>query len=373
MLFDAASKCLQRETDAKADTLLEWTYRLQQDESDPALKILVFTEFVPTQEMLTTFLSERGLTVVCLKGSMDMEERRQVLGRLSDEARIFVSTDAGGEGLNLQFCHVVVNYDIPWHPMWLEQRIGRVDRIGQKYEVRVLNLVLENSVEYWVREVLEQKLEVILDEFGIDKTGDVLDSAEAEAWFADLFVEATVNTEKCDSAAQDMVSKVKDQARVARETVSIFSEPQQLDPEEAQRLQAHPLPAWMGKMTTEYIRSRGGQVEKQGASWQLVWLDGLTQERVVFSRNNATETVAVHLTNEDARGRSLASHLSRFVPRQQLLQIWLRGLAKVLCGFWSLWCIEARGAKWSEHRIMPLFLHGDGLVLLPTARKYGSD
>src|SRR5258706_10054050 len=84
------------------------------------------------------------------------------------------STDAGGEGLNLQFCHVVVNFDIPWNPMRLEQRIGRVDRIGQGHMVRALNFVLQDTVEFRVREVLEEKLAVILREFGVDKTGDVL-------------------------------------------------------------------------------------------------------------------------------------------------------------------------------------------------------
>ena len=61
----------------------------------------------------------------------DIEERKRVQDAFSKEIRILISTDAGGEGLNLQFCHVVINYDIPWNPMRLEQRIGRVDRIGQ--------------------------------------------------------------------------------------------------------------------------------------------------------------------------------------------------------------------------------------------------
>jgi superfamily II DNA/RNA helicase len=74
----------------------------------------VFTEFVPTQEMLRRFLTERGFSVVCLNGSMDMEERKRVQEAFAKEARILISTDAGGEGLNLQFCHVVINYDIPW-------------------------------------------------------------------------------------------------------------------------------------------------------------------------------------------------------------------------------------------------------------------
>ena len=104
------------------------------------------------------------------------------------ETRILISTDAGGEGLNMQFCHVVINYDIPWNPMRLEQRIGRVDRIGQTYPVRAVNFVFDGSVEHRVREVLEQKLAVIFEEFGIDKTGDVLDSAQACQLFEEVYV-----------------------------------------------------------------------------------------------------------------------------------------------------------------------------------------
>ena len=136
LLLDAATRCEETSTDAKAEALLDWIYRLQAEENDSNLKVLIFTEFVPTQEMLKTFLSDRGFSVVCLNGSMDMEERKRVQDAFSMDARILVSTDAGGEGLNLQFCHVVINYDIPWNPMRFEQRIGRVDRIGQKHYER---------------------------------------------------------------------------------------------------------------------------------------------------------------------------------------------------------------------------------------------
>lgn len=132
--------------DAKAEALLDWIYRLQQEETDPDLKVLIFTEFVPTQEMLREFLSDRGIPVVCLNGSMNLEERKQVQDAFAKDARILISTDAGGEGLNLQFCHVVINYDIPWNPMRLEQRIGRVDRIGQTHSVRALNFVFEDRI-----------------------------------------------------------------------------------------------------------------------------------------------------------------------------------------------------------------------------------
>src|SRR5436305_15002039 len=118
-----------------------------------------------------------GVEVAVLNGSMAVEERLRAQEDFAGSAQVLVSTEAGGEGLNLQFCHVVVNYDLPWNPMRIEQRIGRVDRIGQTRPVRALNFALVDTVEHRVREVLEQKLAVILDEFGVDKTGDVLDSA----------------------------------------------------------------------------------------------------------------------------------------------------------------------------------------------------
>ena len=188
--------------DAKAEALLDWLYQLQAEEGDPDLKVLVFTEFVPTQQMLQQFLTERGFPVVCLNGSMDMEERKKVQEAFAEDARILISTDAGGEGLNLQFCHVVINYDIPWNPMRLEQRIGRVDRIGQTHVVRAVNFVFEDSVEHRVREVLEQKLAVIFEEFGIDKTGDVLDSAQAGQMFDDLYVEAILNPDEVEASVE---------------------------------------------------------------------------------------------------------------------------------------------------------------------------
>ena len=110
--------------DAKAEALIERIYQLQADENEPDLKVLIFTEFVSTQEMLKEFLEARGISVVTLNGSMDMEERKRAQDAFCNSTRVLVSTDAGGEGLNLQFCHIIVNYDIPWNPMRLEQRLA---------------------------------------------------------------------------------------------------------------------------------------------------------------------------------------------------------------------------------------------------------
>jgi SNF2 family DNA or RNA helicase len=196
-------------TDAKAEALLEQIYNIQQEENDPELKVLVFTEFVPTQAMLAEFLESRGFSVTTLNGSMDLEARGRAQRAFSGDVRILVSTDAGGEGLNLQFCHIIVNFDMPWNPMRVEQRIGRVDRIGQPHIVRAINFVLEDTVEHRVREVLEAKLAVIAEEFGVDKVADVMDSVESEPLFDELFVQGLQNPASIETECDAVLTQLR--------------------------------------------------------------------------------------------------------------------------------------------------------------------
>ncbi len=369
LLLEAAARCEQKGPDAKAESLLEWIYRLQSEESDPDLKVLVFTEFVPTQEMLRHFLTERGFSVVCLNGSMDMDERKKVQESFANKARVLISTDAGGEGLNLQFCHVVINYDIPWNPMRLEQRIGRVDRIGQSHIVRAVNFVFKDSVEYRVREVLEQKLKVIFEEFGIDKTGDVLDSAEGGRLFDEMYVEAILNPDKVDDSVDTVIDKLREQVREANSAASVLGATENLKPDEAQRMLTHPLPHWVERMTVSYLKGNGGQAEKQGQSWNLTWPDNEKISNVVFSSKEAEKIPAAqHLTLENPRIRGLAMRLPRFTPGQPTPVISIPGIADEINGTWSLWRIAISTMDWNRQRIMPLFLSDDGKVFLPTAR-----
>lgn len=369
LLLDAAARCEQIGPDAKAEALLDWLYRLQSEEGDPELKALVFTEFVPTQEMLRRFLTERGFSVICLNGSMDIEERKRVQEAFAKDARILISTDAGGEGLNLQFCHVVINYDIPWNPMRLEQRIGRVDRIGQAHAVRAVNFVFEGSVEHRVREVLEQKLAVIFEEFGIDKTGDVLDSAQAGRMFDEMYVEAILNPEKVEDSVQSVVARLQEQAREARTTASVLGATEDLEPGEAQRLLTHPLPYWVERMTMSYVNAHGGQAEWKGQSWNLTWPDGETYENVVFTAKEAERLPAArHLTLEEPKVRGLAMRLPRFAPGQPVPIVSIPCLSEEVQGVWSLWRIAIATTEWNRRRIMPLFLADNGMVYTPTAR-----
>ncbi len=368
-LLDAAVRCEQAGPDAKAEALIEWIYELQAEENEPDLKVLIFTEFVPTQQMLKEFLEARGISVVTLNGSMDMEERKQAQDAFRKSHRVLVSTDAGGEGLNLQFAHVIINYDIPWNPMRLEQRIGRVDRIGQAHAVRAVNFVFEGSVEHRVREVLEQKLAVIFEEFGIDKTGDVLDSAQAGHMFDEMYVEAILNPEKVEESVESVVARLQEQARDARTTASVLGATEDLEPGEAQRLLTHPLPHWVERMTVSYLKAHGGQAERRSQSWNLTWPDGETYENVVFTGKEAERLPAArHLTLEEPKVRGLAMRLPRFAPGQPVPIVSIPGISEEVQGVWSLWRIAIATMEWNRRRIMPLFLADNGMVYMPTAR-----
>ena len=307
--------------------------------------------------------------MVCLNGSMDMDERKNVQEAFAEDARILISTDAGGEGLNLQFCHVVINYDIPWNPMRLEQRIGRVDRIGQTHVVRAVNFVFEDSVEHRVREVLEEKLAVIFEEFGIDKTGDVLDSSQAGQIFDDLYVDAILNSDEVDASVDKVITRLQKQARDTQESSSVLGATDDLKPSEAQRLMAHPLPRWVERMTVSYLRAYGGKAERNRRTWNLTCPDGEELTRVVFSGKEAEQTpTARRLTLEDSRIRGLAMRLPRFAPGQPVSVVTIPGIADEVTGLWSLWRIGIVTIDWNRHRIMPLFLADGVKVFTPTAR-----
>lgn len=374
-LLDLARAAEEAGPDAKAEALLAQLYQLQRDEVNPDVKVLDFTEFVPTQEMLRDFLVERGFPTVCLNGAQDVTERRQVQDQFAREAQVLVSTDAGGEGLNLQFSHVVVNYDIPWNPMRLEQRIGRVDRIGQTHPVQALNLVLADSVEHRVQEVLADKLSVILREFGVDKTGDVLDSAQAGAIFDEVYRAGILNPEDVDASAAAAAEQVRAQARAARETSTLLGDSGDLDPDSARRLLDHPLPRWVERMTLSYLRANGGGVQRRDGAWRLTWPDRSTTDNVVFTTDDAAAAPSARqLSLDEPHVRSLVDRLPRAVAGQPIPRLDLPGLPSTVQGHWSLWRIRLHStvpAGWiaRRQRILPLFLHDNGKVFVPTAHR----
>ena len=367
LLLDLARRCQAQGPDARAEALLDILYESQRQENNPELKYLIFTEFVPTQNMLRDFLDQHGFSVARLNGSMDMDQRRRVQREFAGKTRILISTDAGGEGLNLQFAHVVINYDLPWNPMKIEQRIGRVDRIGQKYPVKAFNLIFEDSVELRVQEVLEEKLATILKEFGVDKTEDVLDSAENGAIFEKLYAQAIINPGDIEKNIDKLIQDVREQAKLEVAGRSYYGETV-LDPTLAQQLSSHPLPFWVEQMTTAYLRCEGGKVDRDLFSYSLEWPDGSRMERVSFHSRDAQDRGLQHVSLEDERIRRLVQQLPRVVATEPIPCVQFGSLPAAVAGYWSLWRITLDHQSLRDVKIVPIFHHDDGRILLPTAR-----
>ena len=378
-LLDTALRCEQIGPDAKAEALIEWIYELQAEENESDLKVLIFTEFVPTQQMLKEFLEARGISVVTLSGSMNMEERKLAQESFCKSHRALVSTDAGGEGLNLQFAHVVINYDIPWNPMRLEQRIGRVDRIGQSKTVRAINFVFEDSVEFRVREVLEQKLSVIFEEFGIDKTGDVLDSAQAGEMFEDMFVSAILDPEGIQTSVDHTMARLRNEIQQIHERSVVYGISEKPEVQTAERLRTHPLPYWVERMTLAYLNSHGGEVCRKSSWWNLTWPDGKEHHKAVFNVREALRLTDATLLNlENSRVRGLALNLPQTVAGQPLPCVSVNGLLASISGFWGLFEIRLQAGMLQQIQSLRIpmvrkgyvcvFLSEEGKLFLPTAR-----
>lgn len=366
-LLALAEQCVASENDAKAEALFDWIYKLQQKERDPQLKMLVFTEFIPTQDMLAQFFTERGISVVCLNGSMDLSERKKVQVAFANDTRVLISTDAGGEGLNLQFCHVIVNYDMPWNPMRMEQRIGRVDRIGQPYTVRALNFVLEDTVEHRVREVLESKLQVILDEFGVDKTSDVLDSSAANHLFDELFIASITDPALMDQELVKALATLRESACDKRRQDAMFGGGMPLRADDYQKVLNHPLPYWVQTMVASYLRwqkcigKQADFIEDDDNGHKLIWPDGASWDGITFIGKAAQrQSNLTHMTLENPKLRGLCSHLPIWSEAQQIPKARIRTLPAGANGYWSLWSIRLSAGQDRKCQYVPVYIKLNG-------------
>ncbi|WP_420448482.1 helicase-related protein [Candidatus Palauibacter sp.] len=164
----------------------------------PDQRLLIFTEFRDTLDYLMDRLKTWGFKVGCIHGQMRPGSRDEPGSRLQAEQQfregaiqVLVATEAAGEGINLQCCHILFNYDIPWNPNRLEQRMGRIHRYGQRHDCLIFNFVATNTIEGRVLERLLSKLQTIRDALDDDAVfnvvGEVLPSAHVERVLRDYY------------------------------------------------------------------------------------------------------------------------------------------------------------------------------------------
>ena len=210
--IDLAKNAIVGRNDAKLRSLMSIIDEIKRKENDKDVKFLIFTEFIETQKYIVDSLERLGYTTAIINGSMSLDEKIRQKKMFRKGAQIMVSTDAGGEGINLQFCHVVINYDLPWNPMQIEQRIGRVDRIGQEKDVIVSNFILADTVEENVRDKIETKLHLVREQFGEDKFSDILSTLNEDFKFDKVYMDFIAKKTRSDSEIEDVSNDIYQKA-----------------------------------------------------------------------------------------------------------------------------------------------------------------
>ncbi|MCL4214479.1 MAG: DEAD/DEAH box helicase [Gemmatimonadales bacterium] len=194
-------------------------------------RIVVFTEHLPTVDLLVRRIEECGRPAIRFTGSLSREQRHLALKRFQREpSAVLVSTRAGTEGLNLQFCSHLVNYELPWNPMIVEQRIGRVHRIGQKNEVQISNYAATGTVEEHILRLLHTKIrlfELVVGELDLilgqdeDDSGGTMENLLGELWLkAESDAVFSVAVDNLGDSLVGRREENRDQERVLDEIVA---------------------------------------------------------------------------------------------------------------------------------------------------------
>jgi SNF2 family DNA or RNA helicase len=174
-------------------------------------KILIFTESRDTLEYLVSKIRSWGYSVNFIHGNMRLEDRVEAEKVFKHKTQVMVATEAAGEGINLQFCHLMINYDIPWNPNRLEQRMGRIHRYGQQKDVYVFNLVAEDTREGKVLAKLFDKLEEIRRALGSDRVFDVIGETYYGKNLYQLILDAVASTRSMDEIIRELDIRVDDE------------------------------------------------------------------------------------------------------------------------------------------------------------------
>lgn len=355
-LVEEAKSCLNKETDAKAEALVKTISKLRMEQGDPQMKVLVFTEFRATQDYLKKMLTAKGLICETINGSMELEERQLALRQFKEHADVMISTDAAGESLNMQFCHVIFNYDLPWNPMAIEQRIGRVDRIGQKQTVQAYNMLTTNSIDAKVYGIIVEKLNIILNQLGIDKTSDVLDSTIEQSKINRVYLQSLLDPHHAEFIGESWLFEIKKKLNDYKATEGILPtvSKEEIDNKQAAEVKYSPLPIWLEQLMDIYALSKGGTVQKSLTGISSYRFDGMKID-AVFNAENA-------LDNPQAEQITLQHDLiSRMLERiesetQQDMPVIKSATGKETPGVFSLWKVSAKNPAESKTTFVALFV-----------------
>jgi superfamily II DNA or RNA helicase len=208
-LANMSQEIIESETEIKVRELRNTLIKLNTDFSGE--KILIFTESRDTLSYLQDKMEAWGYAVTVIHGGMKLEDRIEAEKEFKNRTRVLIATEAAGEGINLQFCHLMINYDLPWNPNRLEQRMGRIHRYGQTKECFVVNLVAEDTREGMVLTALFKKIKEIQNALGSDKVFDVLSEVLYGVNLSQLLLEAAASAKGIDEILAEIDIEVDEE------------------------------------------------------------------------------------------------------------------------------------------------------------------
>ena len=199
---------LRSERSENIDLLLDLAGRVGESAREKALleilgknpqeKKVVFTQYLKTLDSVASLLERRGLPFALFSGDLSAREKDRAIQRFREDLPILLSTESGGEGRNLQFCNTLINFDLPWNPMRIEQRIGRLHRIGQSRDVFIFNLSVRETMEDHILDILENKINMF--EMVIGEIEPLLGYLGEEQEFEDIIMEIWMQSRNHDEA-----------------------------------------------------------------------------------------------------------------------------------------------------------------------------
>ena len=384
-LLDETIEALNRvKTDSKSLALLEQLAELFGD--SPNEKVIVFTQFRETQRYLEEQLTARGWGVNLFHGQMKPEDKDSAVDRFKNGsgAQILISTEAGGEGRNFQFCHYLVNYDLPWNPMRVEQRIGRVDRIGQENAISIFNLWVKGTIEARVLEVLENRIQVF------EETVGGLDAilGETESDIKKIMRQAVEQRgQALEEYGQQLALRVQDAREAEQRLGDFIMDTKSFRRELAERIAGQPSPVsnedfekFIVELLSDvrtYIRQRDGVYD---LTFHRSFIDA-PGHRPLFLAGDKKKAVFRPDRRPDAEGVDFmvfGHPIVEAVVAQVLAEGYegITGTRRILAGDdlspvsgWLFTYQFEISGPWATERILPVFVGDDGEVNLDLGRK----
>ncbi|MCE1246247.1 MAG: SNF2-related protein, partial [Firmicutes bacterium] len=219
---DLLQECKKVGTTGKASTLLQ----IIRKNSD---KKIIFTKYIGTLEYLAELLKKEKIPFASFHGGLSTAERERQIDLFENEVSILLTSEVGSEGRNLQFCNTMINFDLPWNPMQIEQRIGRIHRIGQNRNVFIFNLAQKGSLEDYILSVLDQKINMF--ELVVGEIGMILGHLDEEKEFPDIILELWASSkgsgeieQKFDQLGESLVNSKQEYLKTRELDMTLFAE-----------------------------------------------------------------------------------------------------------------------------------------------------